>query len=621
MIGLKGFLAVLALCGVPAAARAQSVEELQGLSIEQLADIEVISASKRAEPLAQVPASIYVITADDIRRSPGSSLPELLRQAPNLQVEQLDARQWTISARGFNGYETSNKLLALIDGRSIYTTLLSSVFWELHSPLKEDLQQIEVVSGPGGTLYGPNAVNGVINITTKPAGDTLGGLVRGTLAANEITAGARYGFGLGDGAVRLYGTYVDRDGVPARSGADFDDGYSGFQGGFRADFGSNESAFTLQGDLFKTDTRLIEGEGDKGGNVLGRWTRQLTPSSSLQVQAYYDKFVRRFITVDDRLETIDASGQYNLATGRHTLVAGAGLRTTNDYFFNGLAPITLEPASKRLWIGNAFAQDRFAITPRLAVTAGVKLEESSFSGLEVLPNLRLAWQLDDDALVWAAVSRAVRTPARIDRDLQFPPVLATSPGFESEKLTAIEAGYRGQPTASTSVSVAVFYNFYDDLRTTELAPGGALPIRLMNGLKGRNWGIEAWATQQVLSWWRVQLGISTLGRDFSAEPGHVDLTGGESAGNDPDYKAVFRSQMTFGAVDVDAGLRAIDDLPDPAVPAYVEAEARIGWHVAPQWELFVAGTNLLHETHAESGDPQRAQLAERSVAAGARISF
>lgn len=454
---IRVFLFVFALVGISTTAEAQSPQDLQSLSIEELADLEVTSASKRAEPLSSVPASIYVLTAEDIRRSPSTSLPELLRQAPNLHVQQVDARQWAVSARGFNGYETANKLLALIDGRSIYTTLLSSVFWELHAPLAEDLQQIEVVSGPGGTLYGPNAVNGVINITTKRAGDTLGGFARGTAAANEITAALRYGFGLGDGgAIRLYGTYVDRADRPAGPGGDFDDGYSGFQGGFRADFEAEASALTLQGDLFKTDTRLIDGEGDGGGNVLGRWTRQLTPASSLQIQAYYDKFVRRFITVDDRLETFDVQAQYNLQAGRHTLVAGVGARTTKDYFFNGLAPITLDPVSKRLWLGNAFVQDRFSLTPTLALIAGLKVEQSSYSGTEVLPNFRVAWQAGENALLWGAVSRAVRTPSRIDRDLQFPPILATSPGFRSEKVIAIEAGYRGQPTSSTSLSLTLF---------------------------------------------------------------------------------------------------------------------------------------------------------------------
>lgn len=613
---------VIALFGISTTAEAQSPQDLQSLSIEELADLEVTSASKRAEPLSSVPASIYVLTAEDIRRAPSTSLPELLRQVPNLHVRQVDARQWAVSARGFNGYETANKLLALIDGRSIYTTLLSSVFWELHAPLAEDLQQIEVVSGPGGTLYGPNAVNGVINIRTKRAGGTLGGFARGTAAANEITAALRYGFGLGDGgAIRLYGTYVDRADRPAGPGGDFDDGYSGFQGGFRADFEAEASTLTLQGDLFKTDTRLIDGEGDEGGNVLGRWTRQLTPASSLQIQAYYDKFVRRFITVDDRLETFDLQAQYNLQAGRHTLVAGVGARTTKDYFFNGLAPITLDPVSKRLWLGNAFVQDRISLTPTLALIAGLKVEQSSYSGTEVLPNFRVAWQAGENALLWGAVSRAVRTPSRIDRDLQFPPILATSPGFRSEKLIAIEAGYRGQPTSSTSLSLTLFYNVYDDLRTTELAPGGVLPIRLVNGLKGRNWGIEAWAAQQIAPWWRLRAGLATLGRDFGVAEGHVDLTNGESAGNDPDYNATIRSEMTLGRFDLDLALRAVDDLPRPAVPAYVEADLRLGWRFGAGWEFFIAGKNLLHANHDESGDPQRGQLAERSVAAGTRISF
>ena len=591
------------------------------MTIEELAALEVTSASKRAEPLSHVAASIFVMTREDIRRSPATSLPELLRHVPSLHVQRVDARQFAVSARGFNGYETSNKLLALIDGRTIYTTLLSSIFWELHSPLLEDLQQVEVVSGPGGTLYGPNAVNGVINITSRPAGDTLGILARASAAANERTAGLRAGFGLGGAAaLRVYGSYADRSDLPAGAGGAFNDGYRGYQLGFRSDFGLAASTLTLQGDLFKTDTRLAAGEGDKGRNLLARWQGDLSPRSSFQLQAYYDRFAREFITVKDRLETLDGAAQYNLEAGRHTLVLGAGIRTTKDYFFNGLAPITLLPASKRLWIANAFAQDQFAVTDKLAVTAGVKLEDSSFSGLQILPNARVAWRPGEATLLWGAISRAVRTPSRIDRDLQFPPILATSPGFTTEKVTAFELGYRGQPTSSTSVSVTLFYNLYDDLRTTEYSVGKMLPVRLLNGLEGQNWGVEAWATQQLLPWWRVQLGVSTLGRKFSVKPGRTDLTNGEAAGNDPDYNAVFRSQMTWDKVDLDVSLRAVDDLPRPAVPAYVEADARLGWRIKDRLELFVAGKNLLHARHDESGDPQRAQMTERSVSVGARVT-
>ncbi len=606
---------------VPGSSAAQTLAQLQDLSIEELARIQVTTVSRRPEPLSEAPAAIFVIGNEDIVRSSATSLPEVLRLAPNLQLQQIDSRQYAITARGFNGYQTANKMLALIDGRSIYTPLFSAIFWELHSPVLEDIQQIEVVSGPGGTLYGPNAVNGVINITTKSAYETLGGLARGTLAANDQTAALRYGVPIGEGALRVYGNYFNRSEQPAEAGVDYDDGAQGFQAGFRMDAGSGESAFTLQGDIFDTDSDLFAGNGENGHNILARWVRQTEGESYFQLQAYYDDFEREFVGVRDALETFDVQGQYNGSAGRHRFVVGAGVRTTSDEFVNDLNPFVLVPEHKRLWIMNIFAQDEMQLSDELALTAGVKLERSSFSGLEILPNLRLAWQPNERTLLWSAVSRAVRTPSRIDRQLQALPVLAPAMDFESETLTAIEAGYRGQPTDSTSLSVSVFYNIYDDLRTTEFAPGGMLPIRLANGLKGHTYGIEAWATQQVAPWWRLKLGLATLAKDFEFKQGHVDITDGESAGNDPDFRILARSQMDLrDDVQLDIGFRAVDDLERPEVDGYVEADARLGWRVSEALELYVAGRHLLHASHKQSGEPQ-AQLIERSVHAGTRFLF
>jgi len=621
--GFGKLMAGAAIVACAPAAQAQDITELAELSIEELAQVEVTSASKRAEPLSEAPTAIYVISEDQIQRSPATSLPQLLREAPNLQAQRIDARQYAISARGFNGYETSNKLLALIDGRSIYTTLFSGIFWELHNPVLEDLQQIEVISGPGGTLYGPNAVNGVISITSKDAFATQGGLASATLASNDRTAALRYGGTIGgNGAFRVYGNYFDRDGFPDGAGPDGDDGHEGFQAGFRSDFGDADNRFTFQGDIFDTATKNISGDGEKGHNLLARWTRGFGDGSSLSVQAYYDDFEREFILVRDSLETFDLEGQYVGAAGRHQFVAGFGVRTTRDLFDNDLNAFVLDPESRRLWVYNAFVQDRIALDDGLALIAGVKFEESTLSGFEILPNLRLAWQPNDRTLFWSAVSRAVRTPSRIDRNLVNLPILAAATDFESEELTAIEAGYRGRPTDSTSLSVSLFYNIYDKLRTTEFAPGGGLPIRLANSLEGRTWGIEAWATQQLAPWWRLRLGLATLGKDFEVDEGRTDITGGESAGNDPDYKLQLRSQMDLADdIAFDFGVRALDDLEDPAVDSYVEAEARLAWRATANLELFVAGTNLFQETHEESGEPQRSQLIERSVHAGTRIRF
>lgn len=598
-------------------------DRLRDLSLEELTQIEVTSASKRAEPLAQVANALFVITGDDIRRSGYTSVPQVLRLAPNLDVRRINAREYAITARGFGGYETARHLLVLIDGRSVYSTLFSGVFWELQELPLEDIDRIEVISGPGGTLHGLNAVNGVINIIMKEAGATQGFTARATAGSSELTAMLRYGGKLGEtGAFRAYLSAYDRDDFPKGAGSDVNDGGEGLRGGFRADFGGGDDRFTVQGDIFTNDFKLAPANGEDGGNLLARWNRQLGAAASLQLQAYYDVFKRRFSLVADQLETADVEAQLGWTGGRHQLVAGAGLRRTRDRFDNDLGFFTLDPEEKRLWLGNIFVQDRYALTDELAVIAGLKLEKTSFTSVEVLPNLRLAYQPNAATLLWTAVSRAVRTPSRIDRDLQEPGILLAGT-FNSEQLTAFEVGYRGKPSAKTSLSVSLFYNLYDGIRTTEPASATAfLPVRLENGLKGDTFGVEAWGTAEIASWWRLSAGIATLDKDFALKSGRIDIENGISLGNDADVQARFRSQMNLAAnVEFDVMLRAVDTLPDPHVDSYVEADARIAWRPNDVVELFVAGRSLLHDRRDESGDAERGASLPRSVVAGTRLTF
>ena len=620
-----GACALASVLATPAAAQTVAAvepgEDLSNLSIEQLAQIHVRSASKREEPLSSAPTALYVITSDEIQGSGASSLPEALRLAPNLQVQQVDASQYSISARGFNGLQAGNKLLALVDGRSIYTPLASSVLWNLHWPLLEDVQQIEVISGPGGTLFGPNAVNGVINVTTRDAQDTIGTLARATAGAGERTAAVRQGFALGSsGAMRVYADWHDMEGLPAGLGGDIADGYRGWQAGFRSDFVTAADHLTVQGDLFHDTSDTGPGDGARGHNLLARWSRTLSPSSSFQLQAYYDYFARHFTQVHDSLQTMDAEGQFNTIAGKHDIVAGFGARTTRDEFINELNLFNLVPPRRRLWVFNGFVQDRYHVTPDLSLIAGVKLERSTFSGWQVLPNLRLAWQPDPRTLLWAAVSRAVRTPSRIDRQLEALPFLAPAPEFASEKLIAVEAGYRGQPSSSTTLSVNGFVNFYDDLRTTEFVDGH---FQLMNGAEGRTYGVEAWGTAQLSPWWRASLGVSTLWKDLHDKPGHTELVPRNSLGNDPNWQLLGKSEFALGKrlqLSIDA--RAVGRIRQaPRIPGYVEAGGQLSFAASKQIELFVAGRNLLHRTHEESNDPGAAQLARRTITAGARARF
>src|SRR5690348_263795 len=610
-------------CADPASAATEQ-PDLSDLSIEQLAQIKVTSASKTEEPLSEAPAALYVVTGQDIVDSGVQSLPEALRLAPNLNVQQVTASSYAIGARGFNGVQAGNKLLVLIDGRSIYTPLADNVIWELHQPLLEDLQQIEVISGPGGTLYGPNAVNGVVNITTKSAQDTLGGLVRGTLGPEERSLGARYGFSLGgSGAMRIYADWQGRDGLPAGIGPNADDDFRGWQTGFRGDFGGERDSFMIKGNLFHATDDLVDGDWLKAHSLNARWSHVLGPHASFQIQSTYDWYKRNVTLVRDSLSTIENSAQLNLTAGRHEIVAGAGVRHTKDLFVNGLNAFQVVPNSRALWVYNIFAQDRYSVAPDLSLIAGIKAERSSFVGWQLLPNIRLAYQASPRALFWAAVSKAVRTPSRIDRELQLPPLLLASTGFDSEKLTALEAGYRGEPASWLSLSVNLFYNFYSDLRTTEFLNGETIPIELLNGRKGHSYGIEAWGKAQILPWWRLSLGATTLHKNFHVVDDRVDLQPRNSLGADPHWQVVASSDMDLTRkLKLTLDLRGVGELDlAPEVPGYVEAGGQLAYDFNDRVELFVAGRNLLHHTHLENGDPGASQLATRSIYAGTRLRF
>jgi iron complex outermembrane receptor protein len=632
---------LLTLCAPSAGAQEmaqadlQTVNRLRNLSIEQLAQIEVVSVSKRPESLGEAPAATFVIMNEDIARSGATSLPEVLRLAPNLQVQQVDSRQFSISARGFNSFENANKLLVLIDGRTIYTPLASSVYWDLHEPLLQDVERVEVVSGPGGTLYGPNAVNGVVNILSRSAYDTLGGYARLSVGTEDRRGALRYGGRVGAAALRAYVTAFEREDSRLPSGARASDSWEGVQGGFRLDLGEDTaSRFTLQGDIFDSKIDLVSGDGNKGYNLLARWQRELGVGSALQVQAYYDKFERRFTRVFDAVETYDLEVRHNLTRGRHDMVWGGGVRVTRDEFRNRLNPFVLDPEERELTVGNLFAQDRIALSERLDLIAGLKLERTSFTGVEVLPNLRLAWKPDERMLLWSAVSRAVRTPSRIDRQLVATGILAPNPHFKSEMLTAFEAGYRGQPSDSLSLSVSLFYNLYDRLRTTEPASGSVaalLPVQLANGLEADSYGAELWGTWQAAPGARLSAGLFLFGKERRFDAGVVDITGGESAGHDPRYQAQLRAQFDLAEdLDLDLRLRAADRLPEvrglggpslPRVPAYAEADARLAWRPTHSLELAVSGVNLLHNRHAESFFRPPVQEMPRSVRVESRLSF
>ncbi len=605
------------------AARAQSVEALGKLSIEELAHVEVTSVTKSPEPLSQAAASVYVITADDIIRSGATTLPEVLRLAPNLEVARLNAYNWAITARGFNSPESDNKLLVLIDGRSVYSPLADTVFWDAVDVPLDNIERIEVISGPGGTLYGANAVNGVINIITKDSHDTQGGLADVGAGTMDRAGTLRYGGRIGNNATyRVYGYGFDRGSTRPYSSSDAsNDAFFGGQSGFRVDGNRGANAYTIEGDLY--DHGIADGGGHLwGGNLNGYWSRRLENGSTVKLQAYYENDNQAVPSVSEKLATYDVQGQQNVTLGPNRLVWGVEARAWQEGLFSP-GPFLFAQPTKSLYLANAFAQDEFSLRQNLILTLGLKAEYYTYTGVAPLPSVRLGWQATPNVFLWSAVSRAIRTPSRIDRELEDPGFLAPSPTFQSEKLTAYELGYRGQPTDRTSLSISAYYNVYDDLRTDAFTNGG-LPIVLMNGLAGDTYGIEAWATYSVFDWWRLKPGVDWLHKNLDLQPGATDFSELQSAGQDPAYQAQLRSEMNLSAtVELDAALRDVGEVSRSQVPSYVEADLRVAWHASPKTTLEIDGFNLLHAYHLEVFDPSTSppRYIPRSVFVRVRTSF
>jgi iron complex outermembrane recepter protein len=621
--------ALCACAGATGAAHAQESPNLDvyELSIEQLMNTEVTSVSLRPEALGRAPAAIDVITAEAIQRSGAQSLPEVLRLARNLEVAQIDAQRYAISARGFNTYEASNKLLVLIDGRSVYTPLYSGVFWDQqHVPL-DDIDRIEVVSGPGGTLWGANAVNGVINIITKSAGDTQGLFAEGFAGSSDSRLDARYGGSFGaNGRFRIFGSGYALGPTLTLAGEDATDDWSGFQGGFRADWGGAENAIMVQGALYADE--LEAGGRREGGHLQARWRRAFADGSSLELQSYYsgeqrDAALRATPGTFDSLGTWDISAQHNTQLGQaHQIVWGAGYRLVDSEFINTINFAGFDEPQRTLETANIFVQDEIALRQDLALTLGLKLEDHDYTGLEYMPNVRMAWRPSDALMVWGAVSRAVRTPSRIDEELTFVgfPGFIRTFAFESEELLAYELGVRFQATANSTLSATLYRHDYDGLRTSSLSPPspGGFPVFVGNGLEGEVDGLELWGDLALNNAWRLSAGLTLLDQEFRTDPLSSDVNG---SGDDPGYQVFLRSQANLSdALTLDLSARAIDE-PHPLVPAYVELDARVGWRINERVELALSGRNLLDEAHPESFDIAPLLQARRSVQVSTRLRY
>jgi iron complex outermembrane recepter protein len=636
---------VLATSPARADPNPSTVERLRRLSIEQLMNVTVTSVARRPQKLLRTAAAVQVITHEQITRSGATSIPEALRLADNLEVAQKNSHDWAISARGFNT-DLANKLLVMIDGRSVYTPLFSGVFWDVQDYLLEDIDRIEVISGPGGTLWGANAVNGVINIITQSAKNTQGFYAEeaGGTELHEL-AGVRYGGAISsDTWFRVYAKYADRGDEVMSDGAPGLDSWRQGRSGFRIDSDpSSQDALMLEGDFY--DGHEYEPTGGEaetsGGDILGRWSRRFSEHSDMQLQSYIDhthlldpqpaltlgtlELAPPGVLQDD-LTTYDVDFQDRFdAVAYQHIVWGLGFRRTHDAVVN--APgVAFLPNVLDQNLYSTFVQDEIALKPNLNFIAGTKLEHDAYTGWEWQPSVRAQWSFANEESLWAAISRAVRTPSRIDHDLYeaAPPnplILKGSPNFVSEQLLAYELGYRGQLGPRFGSSVSTFYNIYHDLRSTGVTPGTILPFYFANNLEGDTYGLELSGDYQLRPTCALHFGYDLLKEHLHVVPGQVDINHALNETADPEHQFFLRSSMDLPRnVQFDAALRWIDTLhnnngPTPGtVPAYFELDSRIAWKVRPQIELSIDGRNLLHADHVEYGfpGPTRIEIA-RSV--------
>jgi len=611
---------LLALVGAQTSA---SAESLADLSIEQLLKESVTSVSKKEQSLFDAAAAISVLTNDDLRRSGATTIPDALRLVPGLSVGAVSSREWAVSARGFNGLY-SNKLLVLVDGRAVYNPIFSGVFWDVQQTMLEDVDRIEVIRGPGATVWGANAVNGVISVITQSARETQGGLLYGGGGDVHLAmGGARYGGRIGENSYyRIFSSYQSNDAYPLANGQSAEDAWQGYHGGFRLDhYPDSDTHLTWQADTSVAD--FDEGASSAYNlNTLGRWTRQLGERSNVEVQAYYDRTFRDELSrVRGSVDTFDLSAQHTFGLGaHHDMIWGLGYRVFESKLEPTSALLTVRNEKLGVQLFSAFVQDEFKVVPdKLTLTAGLKVEHNEYTGFEFQPSVRAVFKPTAQQTLWAAVSRAVRTPSALEgKDALGYVAGAPSPGPEgglyvptltgtgdpsSEVLWAYELGYRVQPARRVSVDVAAFYNDYSDLigngaggRYVSGTPLGTLEIPFANILSAESYGGEAAITVAPVESLRFTASYSLL--FLQVHGSAARSTPIEKSA--PMHQVSLRSAYDFTKrASLDMQLRYVDGL--ESVPGYVTADVRLSYRPTDRLELSLVGQNLFARQHLEQG--------------------
>jgi len=633
--------------------------DLADASLEDLMNIEVTSVSRKEQKLSNTAAAVYVINQETIRRSGATNIPDLLRMVPGVDVAQIDANTWAISIRGFND-RYANKVLVLVDGRTVYTPTTSGVYWDqLDVPL-EDIERVEVTRGPGGTVWGANAVNGVINIITKSAKATQGALVSTGGGSQGAARGlAQYGGEIGQsGTFRVFGDYLNQGNLTASDGySPAADGWHMLHGGFRSDWTLSPSdSLTVQGDLLETgegqtinvvfanQLPLEETFNDAvavgSGNLLARWNHTLAGGSNTSLQVYFDREDRHDEGVHEGLNTLDVDFQHHLRLGsRHDIVWGAGYRVTADNHADGYGKAYV-PLSRTNNLYSAFVQDEIALTDTLRFTLGSKFEHNAYTGFAYEPSAKLLWQPAPRQTVWVSASRAIVQTSREEADLIVDEYtlpaqgggfgvaqVLGNPDAKAEILYDFETGYRVQVNKGFSLDIAAFSSYYHDLADVlpgdpfftqdEGPPHWILPLVFQYVARAHTYGAEADVDWKVSRRWRISPGLSAIHLTSSNNEGGLEVP--EDEDNTPEFQAQVRSSLDLAKnIDWDAAIYHVGRLRDGgdgAVPAFNRVDSRLAWRVGKSTELSVVGQNLLTPLHAEfhNAFEVRRTLVERSV--------
>jgi iron complex outermembrane receptor protein len=636
-------LALAALVAIPAWPQ-NPPPDLANESLEDLMNIKVTSVSKQEQKVSRTAAAIFVITSEDIRRSGATNIPDLLRMVPGVDVAQINANTWAVSIRGFNT-RFSDKLLVMVDGRSVYTPTFGGVYWDVVDLPLEDIERIEVIRGPGGSVWGANAVNGVINIITKAAAETKGAMVvAGGGNTDEGFATLQYGGSLGAKTdFRVYTKYFNQDHNPGLSGPDGGDGWGVLRGGFRADAAfSSKDNLTIQGDLYRGEAGQAEpylasvtsplelvaiGVNVSGGFVQGIWNHTFSARSGTSLQVSYQQYKRNDLILENR-GTVDIDFQNHFLWGeRQNIIWGLDYRNSRTTTVGTLAA-SLNPADLTTQLFSSFIQDEFAlIHDRLYLTVGTKLEHDYYNGFSLMPSGRVVWTPSDHQTLWAAVSRAARTPSAIDASVRYnfggfigaggTPTLISfigNPNVKNEDLLAYEAGYRTMLSDRVSVDLAAYYNSYTNQDTVEpttpfiedtpAPPHLDVPETYENLMYGETQGLEIFANWKVLDRWTLSPGYAFEQIHMHLEPESQDTTSVSAAeGSSPVHSAQLRSHVVLPRnLAWDTSLFFTDRIADPVIPAYTRLDTGLTWQWKKGVVFSLVGQNLLKDRHLEYDD-------------------